>query len=211
MDLATSDEAHMAAAGRLLVGRFLTLAFLRPPGAPELEQLLPLLAELPMETQHPAVRRGVEKLAAYGRWVSEQSIAMDEAAHLLRRDYATLFEGPGPLVAPPWESVYRTEERTLFGPTTLQVRDAYRRWGLQPERSGSEPEDHIALELTFLTFLAEQAEGRTEAAAEREHFLKEHLLKWVGPFTEAMEQGAETLFYQGVAALLLGYLLTENA
>lgn len=201
----------MAEAGRLLVGRFLTLAFLRPPEAQELEQLLPLLAELPMETQHPAVGRGAEKLAAYGRWVAEQGIALDEATRLLRQDYAALFEGPGPLVAPPWESVYRTEERTLFGPTTLQVREAYRRWGLQPERSGSEPEDHIALELTFLTFLAEQAHAKPEAAAERERFLREHLLKWAEPFTEAMEQGAETLLYQGVAALLLGYLQTEKA
>lgn len=39
----------------------------------------------------------------------------------LNADYTNLFIGPGPLRAPPWEPVYRSQER-IFGKPSLTVR-----------------------------------------------------------------------------------------
>lgn len=132
------------------------------------------------------------------------------AVEELRTDFADLFVGPGTLRAAPWESVYRYEDRALFGPCTLEVRVAYQRWGIGVSNPAREPDDHIALELQFLLFLSERAVTEPKAAAERVAFLREHLLRWIRPFAGLMEDGAESVFDQGIAKLLLGYVLAEG-
>lgn len=199
--MAISDERRQ---GLLLVGRFLALTLRQAPTAEQLEQLLPLLEELPLEPVNPEMNQGAALLAGYARMAGERDL--EEEAKALRRDFVALFEGPGAMGAPPWESVYRTEEQVLFGPTTFQVRQAYQRWGLGLERPGREPEDHIALELDFLVYLTERMAADEGAAAERERFLREHLLVWVAPFAGLLEDGAATAFYQGIAKLLVGYV-----
>lgn len=192
--------------GQLLVGRFLALALQQPPTAEQLGHMLPLLAELPMEPANPEMARGAALLAEYAAAASGPGQDLGAEAEALRQDFAALFEGPGSMLAPPWESVYRTEEQLLFGPTTFQVRQVYRLWGLGLAKAGHEPDDHVALELEFLLFLTERAAADPAAEAERERFLRNHLLRWIPPFAGLLEDGANTLFYQGVAKLLLGYV-----
>lgn len=189
------------------MGRFLATVLRRPPAVSWQPQLQELLAELPMEPANPEMAQGAGLLADYARQAHERAPAAE--ADLLRQDFMALFEGPGPMSAPPWESVYRCEEQVLFGPCTLDVRQAYRRWGLGLPEPGREPEDHIALELEFLLFLTERGSD-PGAAAERTRFLREHLLAWIRPFCDLLEHGANTLFYQGMARLLLGYVLAES-
>jgi putative dimethyl sulfoxide reductase chaperone len=189
----------------ILLGQFLAYSFRRPPAANELAGLVDLLTELPMAPANPDMAQGATLLAEYAG--QARGTTPDHAAAALREDWEVLFEGPGPIAAPPWESVYRTTDQVLFGPTTLAVRKAYQRWGFSlGDAAGHEPEDHIATELEFLVRLlaAEAAEPR--AAAERKHFVQEHLLRWVSPFATLVEDRAETLYYQGVARLLPGYL-----
>ncbi|HYF77213.1 MAG TPA: molecular chaperone TorD family protein [Symbiobacteriaceae bacterium] len=193
-------------AGQLLVGRFLALVLQQAPSAEQLAQMLPLLSEFPMEPANPEMARGAALLTEYARETAASAAASHAAAAAVKADFAALFEGPGAMSAPPWESIYRTEEQLLFGPTTFQVRQAYQRWGLGLEQPGREPDDHIALELAFLLFLTERAATDTAAEAERQRFLQNHLLRWVPPFASLVEDGANTRFYQGVAKLLLGYV-----
>ena len=194
----SSDE------GMQLVGRFLALVLRQAPVAEQLEQLLPLLGELPVELSNPELKQAAVLLADYAREAAGRDLVAE--AEALRQDFIALFEGPGAMGAPPWESVYRTEEQVLFGPTTFQVRQAYQRWGLGLANPGREPEDHIALELEFLLFLNDRMAAESAAAADRDRFLREHLLVWVPPFASLVKDGAVTQFYQGVAKLLLGYL-----
>lgn len=60
----------------------------------------------------------------------------------------------GKVLAPPWGSVYMSEERLVFQKETLEVRNWYREFGLAAENLYREPDDHIALELGFLAHLA---------------------------------------------------------
>lgn len=193
-------------AGQLLVGRFLALVLQQAPSVEQLAQMLPLLAELPMEAANPEMTRGAALLAEYAHEASGPDRDLQAEAAALQQDFIALFEGPGAMSAPPWESIYRTEEQLLFGPTTFQVRLAYQRWGLGLAQPGREPDDRVSLELEFLLFLTERAAADPAAAAERERFLRTHLLRWIPPFTSLLEDGANTLFYQGVAKLLLGYV-----
>ena len=138
----------------------------------------------------------------------------------LNSDYTQLFIGPGHLPAPPWESVYRTEERLTFGEHTLEVREWYLRHGLEFVLKNTEPDDHIGLEMEFMAFLVgaeRQAleEGdlphATELAREQLAFLEEHLLKWSKAFTDDVIAHAQTPYYQGIAQLTQSFLAWDHS
>lgn len=44
---------------------------------------------------------------------------------MLKLDYNRLFVGPGHIVVPLWESIYRTKEKLLFGESEITVRRYY--------------------------------------------------------------------------------------
>lgn len=134
----------------------------------------------------------------------------------LRDDYNRLFVGPGPLLAPPWESVYRSKERLLFGEHTLAVRAFYHSYGLKAVKQEQEPEDHIALELEFAGWLCQQAadapgpeEARGFVDGHRE-FLVRHMLEWVPAFGEAVREGSSTVFYHRLTVLTQAWLDYEK-
>jgi TorA maturation chaperone TorD len=139
----------------------------------------------------------------------------DEVFVSLTMDYTRLFIGLGEGFAAPWESVYFSEERLTFQEQTLQVRNWYRRFGLEAERINREPDDHIGLELLFLSHLAalgiqaldEQDQTRFEElwAAQRD-FHQQHLGAWALAWCDLVEGNARTDFYKGLAALTRGAL-----
>lgn len=77
-------------------------------------------------------------------------------AHL---DRSYLFYMVGQSRTSPYESVYRTDDATMFGPTTFKVRERYAECGLVFEGNAKEPDDHLGLELAFLAHLLERAAG----------------------------------------------------
>nr|WP_239094048.1 molecular chaperone TorD family protein [Bacillus sp. B15-48] len=129
-----------------------------------------------------------------------------------------LFVGPGVIPAPPWESVYRSRERLLFGEQTLKLREKLRSFDLHFEGDGHEPEDHIATELEFMGYLI-QTTINAIISQDEEQFLKaiqtqfslleEHLLKWVPPFVEDILSSTPSSLYKG-SALFLQDLIHED-
>ncbi|HMN15077.1 MAG TPA: molecular chaperone TorD family protein [Bellilinea sp.] len=137
----------------------------------------------------------------------------------LEEDYLRLFIGAGKVLAPPWESVYFTDDRSMFSEETLQVRNCYRKYGLQIEHLYHEPDDHIGLELSFLAHLAQLAvqaleqEGSAELIQllhDQQAFLTEHPLRWSTTWCELVLQHARTDFYRGIALLINGALKASD-
>ena len=81
--------------------------------------------------ENPEVREGTQRVAAH---LAELETLGEDGFEALRWDYTRLFIGPDRLPAPPWESAYLTEERLLFQEPTLEVRRAYRKYGLLPTK-----------------------------------------------------------------------------
>ena len=130
----------------------------------------------------------------------------------LWEDYNRLFIGPGALLAPPWESVYRSK-RLVFGEETLQVRDFYQRFGLEVKNLNKEPDDHIGLEMEFIAYLCQEAiqkiqdnEDAVPYIQATRQFLQEHLAQWVPEFCGDIEEGARTGFFRGLAKFTDGWL-----
>ena len=129
-----------------------------------------------------------------------------------REEYRRLFIGPGELVAPPWESYYRSKERLLFEEWTLQVRELYHQFGLQYIREKNEPDDHLLLELEFMIFLIELNLQASESEKIREmitiqiNFINEHLTIWIPEFCKRVMDSTHSALYLGAAMLLEDFL-----
>ena len=133
----------------------------------------------------------------------------------LKKDYQQLFIGPARLPAPPWESVYLSDDRLVFEKQTTAVRQFYARYGLQAANLYKEPDDHFGLEMAFMAHLCtlgleairqgEVETAQTHLNAQRD-FLEEHLLLWAPDFLTRVITHAQTDYYRGVAYLALGCL-----
>jgi TorA maturation chaperone TorD len=131
----------------------------------------------------------------------------------LQSDFDRLFVGPGHLEAPPWESVYRSKERLVFGEQTVAVREIYRSFGLKSKKHHNEPDDHISLELEFMAWLCKQAADPHISVEDcilnisgQTRFLNEHLLEWVPALCNDIEKAAESEFFRGLAFLTTQWL-----
>ena len=133
----------------------------------------------------------------------------------VREEYNRLFVGPVKLVAPPWESVYRGKEAMLFQESTLEVRQAYRKYGLKTASEHRVADDSLALELDFMRHLAVRAQEALAAgddAAVKEaltgsaDFLREHLLVWIPKFLDKMKDAPTDCLYPQMSLILSEFL-----
>ena len=173
------------------------------------------LQELLDASSSPQIAEALEGIAVLG----ERLAGLDaEAARLeLEVDYNRLFVGPGRLLAPPYESFYRSEpdengRGTICGMPMLAVKDVYTRFNVElPDHFVDYP-DHIAFELEFLSLLAAREAEALESGDEealtafrsgQEEFRAQHLGVWFAQFAESVKQGAETELYPALASLVL--------
>lgn len=201
--------------GELLVFTLLGRVLYRYPGEDE-RALLQSLTEGDFFTNVPFGSEGAESqtgLTLLQKW-AEGGLS-DEVFASLQADYTRLFIGTGKLLAAPWGSVYLSKEHILFQKETLEVRDWYRRFGLEIEKKYTEPDDHIGLELGFIARLASlslqalEANNRPDFESTLQaqyHFLSRHLLRWGPLWAEQVQKHAKTDFYRGVSHLVIGAL-----
>lgn len=171
--------------------------------------------EIPFGAEQADVKEGIALLK---EWNAENKNGVsDEAFESISIDYTRLFIGPGKVLAPPWESFYFQQERVIFQEQTLQVREWYRDYGLESVKLHSEPDDHIGLELAFISHLAGLAYAALEQQEKEEfeklldaqkQFLSEHTLQWAGGWVNQVMEHARTDFSRGIALVTKG-VLTE--
>ena len=156
----------------------------------------------------------LEKVPAFLKELRED-LKNPDFPEQVKREYRVLFVGPEEMPAPPWESVYTGEEGALFQETTLEVRQAYRTFGMQAEAYQRVPDDSLALELAFMSGLAERAldafrRGDREEAQRCLNgsldFLKKHLLRWVPLFLERMAESPTDFLYPQLCLILDSFL-----
>ena len=156
-------------------------------------------------------------LAAGARRLGEEFAAA--GADNLLLDYTRLFLGPMHIIAKPYGSVWLERDQALMGDSTMAVQNLYREGGFDMDAEFHELPDHIAAELEFLYLLIYREneahrDGKHEVlqakTALRKRFLDEHLGRWVGPFTAAVRDGAQSGFYRELAALTDRFVKKET-
>ena len=127
---------------------------------------------------------------------------------MLAADYARLFLSINNVPAHPSESTYR--EGVMMQYYRDEVLKTYWSFGVSAKKEFTEPEDHIATELSFMAHLCNQAldalnngnrkEAKKYIQAQKD-FLEKHLVKWVPKLIRDIYDTGRTPFYKGVAAL----------
>lgn len=158
-----------------------------------------------------------EHLAEHARRMAEDFGHSGHEALLL--DYTRLFLGPNGALAQPYESAWSKDPAMPMGQSTLSVLQLYRDGGFEADEGFHDLPDHVACELEFLYLLLfrehqARAQGDADATAAavglRDKLLGEHLGAWIGPFTDAVAEGAQSAFYRELAALTARFVMLEG-
>ncbi|OEE82928.1 cytoplasmic chaperone TorD family protein [Enterovibrio norvegicus FF-162] len=198
-----NDSRYETLASLTIASHFFYRALHQAPDAHFINALYdePMFDEWPLDMANAKVEQGLALLKQRPN------------LHAASRDYAQLFVGPNTLTAAPWGSVYLTEEQTTCGATTLAIRAFYAEHGIAIDTGEREPEDHIGLVFSFITYLLETAfnaqvveAAHNESLASLKAFLSDHVLTWAPRFFAIMREGAQTEFYQGISYLAEGTL-----
>ena len=129
----------------------------------------------------------------------------DEASEeKLRVEYAHLFLLPQGVK--PFESVYTSREKLMKQEAWQRVRKLYHENGFQLEEGQLHPEDHVSVELAFMSCLIE-----TESSVVlQKRFFEEHLQNWIPELLTDVKNSSYSVFYQDVAEQGLWFLQREN-
>ncbi len=130
-------------------------------------------------------------------WLDDCNVDLE-----LPREYTRLFILPDGVK--PYESVYRGEENRLMQDPWVEVKKFYKKRGWQVENS-IYPEDHAAVELSFMGHLV--AAGEEEDAIT---FFRQHIINWVPDLMRDIINNQHANYYKKVAEYGLSYLQSED-
>ncbi|NTU89197.1 MAG: molecular chaperone TorD family protein [Actinobacteria bacterium] len=163
----------------------------------------------------PTIDSAVESLEEFSNELAQKDI--EKARLTLEVDYNRLFVGPSALLAPPYESFYKSTDLgedgrgMLRGPAEREVKAEYLAHGLTMPIEFVEFPDHVAIELEYLSLLAAQEaeawerddrEIALQLQEDQERFREEHLGGWFERFAQNVIDGAKTRFYPALASLV---------
>lgn len=126
----------------------------------------------------------------------------------LRTAFTHLFRGVSERAPdPPYESLY--VDGQFYSDTTTEIRQGYRWAGVDvDDHGGTEPPDHLGLELQFLgDLVAMEAEGTGSEASDVADatwwVLDEHLTEWLPGYHARIQREAPHDYYAGLLDLAL--------
>ena len=172
-------------------------------GDPDLQTLRGFAAERQMFLEPPFSQVSPQAAAELAELLAVcEGEGAEAFAREVHRDRSYLFYMVGSSHTSPYESVYRSDDMTMFGPHTLEVREAYHAAGVQFDRAATEPDDHAGLEFAFCAhLLGRAAAGDCGALAACRAFLAEHLLVFGPTYLHNLGLRAKGPFYRCVAAI----------
>jgi len=123
----------------------------------------------------------------------------------LCREFTRLFTGPVPAMFP-YESMYI--DGSMMAMSLLKVKEKYRKAELKRVQDYHEPEDHIAMELGFMSNLC--SNNARDSQRMQNDFLKDHLSKWVPAFCDELCEKSTNDFFRGIGKITKGFLISER-
>lgn len=213
LDGAAAQEMREANETRAAFCRFLASLYLYELTDEQIESL----AHIEVAGDGTAIDEGLSTMKEYLRHRhggTRQELAVD---------YARVFLGAGSydrILAPPYESVFTSEERILMQDARDGAVTYYRRGGLDLPADNTTPEDHLGFELQFAAALADCANealdgddgaALADAVSLARSFFVHHQQNWLPALCEAVDEFAKTDFYRGVAQMTRGYVESEAA
>lgn len=141
-----------------------------------------------------------------------------EAVSQLRCEYAALFLAMSATPVFTSESAYLSSSNCLMQEQRDEVVRAYRAEGFEVSEDFAQPEDHIAVELSFMSRLCALAatsaetgdnEAFLEYTATQKKFYETHIARWVPIFCQLVQGNPKASFFRPIADRLDGFLTFE--
>ena len=107
--------------------------------------------------------------------------------------------------APPTESPWLDKDGLERQAPMFAIAEEYKRHGLEASDRQKRSDDHIVLQLQFLSHLIGEA-GHNDNLKEAARFMDNHILKWFGTFATRVSSRCQTPYYAALVTLTDGYL-----
>jgi TorA maturation chaperone TorD len=126
---------------------------------------------------------------------------------ILKDDYNRLFSGSGPMLASPFKSEY-IRELQLPESDRENVSDFYNTYGWKFRSRYNIKDDHLGIELLFLTLLIDKYIGFDDKAVKMEmkneirRFIDWHIFSWINEWNKKVQEHALTNCYKGIALMI---------
>ncbi len=128
-----------------------------------------------------------------------------------RVEYAHLFLLPEGVY--PYESIYRGDKKLLMDKPWEEVRKLYRQAGLMKNAEEKHLEDHISVELGFMSFMSyltaetlEEQKDLYPLVKLQVAFLEEHLLKWLPQLKDSILKNKYAGIYKPIAQMVESFV-----
>jgi len=160
-----------------------------------------ILKTLPVSSSNPNFVRAAAQLR-------ESFSDKSTFGKLLHEDYLRLFVRPLPALAPAFESLYIKEIADTTGYNSSSVTEFYESYGWVSKFKAKINDDHIGIELLFLTLLIDKYMILDDDACQGEmrkeirRFINHHILSWVPQWNKKIQESASTLSFKGIANLI---------
>ncbi|WP_180326632.1 TorD/DmsD family molecular chaperone [Raoultibacter phocaeensis] len=159
------------------------------------------------------VEGGLSNLRAYA--FDAQTLGEEKAIEQAAVEYTRLFIGPPAPAAAPWETMNRADGATVgFGEATFRMRRLLREAGLEVKNENNQCEDHIGIELLYLSELCRRlagGEGGEDAEEKIARFIDDHPLSWIEALREKVDAEYPRGYVAGLLELAEGVLAWQKA
>lgn len=160
-----------------------------------------LLKQLPVKSMNP---RFVNAASQLRESVEDNTLSIKN----LRDDYNRLFPSDDKPLVSLQGSLYKEERITEKLKNPENVTEFYDSYGWVSKIRSKMADDHLGIELLFLTrmiekyLVLEDDPCRIEMRKEIRRFINHHLLPWVPQWNEQMQEHANTVIYKGIGTLI---------
>jgi TorA-specific chaperone len=126
---------------------------------------------------------------------------------ILQEDYNKLFIDSGKTSAVPVKSHY-INGYSRVGADKGSVSNFYNSYGWKNRSRYKIPDDHLGIEILFLTLLNDKyisiddEASRNEMRKEIRRFIEQHILSWISEWNDQVQHYSGTLGYKGIASLI---------
>jgi TorA maturation chaperone TorD len=162
-----------------------------------------ILKNLPVSSSNPNFVKAASQLR-------DSCVDKTICGKMLREDYIRLFARQDLTLAPAYESLYRLNGIPNSSTQSVRVTEFYNSYGWESKFKGKINDDHLGIELLFLTLLIDKYLVLDDEACQGEmrkeirRFIDHHILSWIPEWNKKVQANANTLCFKGIGTLILG-------
>lgn len=158
-----------------------------------------------------AVAQAVEVCACYAEEAGRRAEGGEDGPQRASVEYTRLFVGPPSPAAAPWETMYRGKDVTVgFGQATFEMRELLRAAGLEVRNENNQYEDHMGIELLYLSSQCARVDAGAEDAPAPDavaDFIEAHPLSWAEAFRARIAETAAHGYFAPLVGLAQALLV----